>query len=60
MARKIAGVVLVLMGSVWFLQGIGVLPGTFMRNNPTWVLIGAVTAIVGAALLLWRRGTPSG
>jgi hypothetical protein len=55
--RRIAGVVLVLVGGVWFFQGIGVIGGSFMTNNSTWVVIGAVVAIVGVALI-WPRRVP--
>lgn len=54
-ARRIIGVVLVLMGGVWFFQGIGVIGGSFMTNNSTWVLIGAVVAIGGATLIAIPR-----
>ena len=53
--RRIVGVVLVAMGCVWFFQGIGVIGGSFMTNNSTWVLIGAIVAIAGIALIAWRR-----
>jgi uncharacterized membrane protein YidH (DUF202 family) len=56
LVRRIVGVVLVLMGGVWFFQGIGVIQSkSFMTNNSTWVLIGAVVAIVGVVLIWpWR------
>ncbi|MEX2393897.1 MAG: hypothetical protein WD826_05400 [Actinomycetota bacterium] len=57
-ARRIVGVIFVLMGGIWFFQGIGVIGGSFMTKNSTWVLIGAVVAIVGAALIGWPRRTP--
>jgi len=44
-------VLLILAGGVWTLQGLSILPGTFMRGNPQWVINGAVTALVGAGLL---------
>jgi hypothetical protein len=54
--RRIAGAVLVLMGGVWFLQGLGVIQSdSFMTDDPLWVLIGAVTVIAGIALIAWRR-----
>jgi hypothetical protein len=59
MARKIIGIVLLLMGGVWFFQGIGVIGGSFMTDSPTWVVIGAVTAIAGGALILWRPKPPN-
>ena len=44
-------ILLILAGGVWSLQGLSILPGTFMRGNPQWVINGAVTALVGAGLL---------
>src|SRR5882762_7360496 len=37
-------------GTVWALQGVGVILGSFMSNNPTWIWIGAVTAVIGLGL----------
>lgn len=51
----IAGVLLVLMGGVWILQGINVLPGSFMTGQTRWAVIGAVTAAVGIALVVFSR-----
>ena len=57
----IVGVLAVLTGTVWALQGVGILPGSFMSSNPTWVVIGLVTAICGLGLVAWsRRRPPSG
>jgi drug/metabolite transporter superfamily protein YnfA len=53
----IIGILLVLMGGVWILQGINVLPGSFMTGQTKWAVIGAVTAVIGIALvILARRG----
>lgn len=49
---NIAGVVLVLFGCIWFLQGVNVLPGSFMTGQIRWAVYGAIAAIVGIALLL--------
>ena len=55
-ALTAVGVVLVLIGGVWFFQGIGVLPGSFMTGQTKWAVIGGITAVVGvAALVLARR-----
>ena len=51
----IVGVLLVLIGGVWILQGINVLPGSFMTGQTKWAVIGTVTAIVGIVLLVTAR-----
>ena len=44
------GILFVLAGLVWALQGVGVLQGSFMSNNPTWVWIGGITALAGLGI----------
>jgi hypothetical protein len=46
----ILGVIAILAGAVWILQGSGVLPGSFMTGQRMWLAIGIVVAIVGLAL----------
>lgn len=52
---RIFGALLVLVGVVWILQGINLLPGSFMTGQMQWALYGGVTALVGAALLFAAR-----
>jgi hypothetical protein len=54
----IAGL-LILAGLVWFLQGINVLPGSFMTGHPEWALYGTITVLIGAGILWFvnRRKT---
>jgi hypothetical protein len=55
------GVLLILAGGVWFLQGINVLPGSFMTGQTRWAIYGAVAIVVGAGLLVFgsrRRASP--
>jgi len=53
----ILGVLLVASGLVWIAQGLNLpwAPRSFMTADRTWVLIGAVTALAGAALIGWAR-----
>jgi len=46
-----AGVVLVLVGAVWVLQGLGVITGSFMTGQKLWFLIGLVAFLVGVVLV---------
>jgi hypothetical protein len=51
-ALNILGVLLVLFGAIWFLQGINILPGSFMTGQIRWAVYGGIAIIVGFALLL--------
>ena len=55
---NIVGSLLILIGSVWFLQGINILLGSFMSGQTQWMIIGIVVAIIGVGLLVFvnRRG----
>ena len=44
---RIAGGLLLLMGTTWFLQGINVLPGSFMTGQIRWAVYGCIVVIVG-------------
>jgi len=51
-ATIVAGPMLVI-GIIWVLQGINILPGSFMTGQIIWAVIGAPLAVVGAALVWW-------
>lgn len=51
----VAGVVLMALGGIWFLQGINVLPGSFMTGQTQWAVYGAIAFVVGVVLLLRGR-----
>ena len=53
--RVVAGLLLVLIGAVWALQGVGVIGGSFMTNSPLWLVIGVVLVVAGIALLARLR-----
>lgn len=50
------GVVFALVGVVWTLQGIGVLTGSPMTGQGTWLVIGLVLASIGLALVTAGAG----
>ncbi len=59
-ALNVIGVVLVLLGGLWFLQGMDVLRGNVMSGQPQWVFIGAVVALIGIGMLVFaNRRRPS-
>lgn len=50
----IVGVLVVLTGTVWILQGLGVIvSASVMTNDRTWVVLGAVAVVAGAGLSWW-------
>ncbi len=54
------GVVMLLLGGIWLLQGIGVLPGSFMTGQAFWAVMGLVLIVVGAAVCFFGiRRRPS-
>ena len=55
MLMTIAGVLLVLMGGVWILQGINVLPGSFMTGQIQWAYYGGGAVMVGLGLIVAAR-----
>jgi uncharacterized membrane protein YidH (DUF202 family) len=48
----VVGVLLILVGTVWFFQGINVLPGSFMTGQTQWAIYGSISVVIGAVLLL--------
>ena len=53
---NIVGSLLVLSGAVWFLQGINLLPGSFMTGQIRWAVYGGIAVASGIALLLGAKG----
>lgn len=54
----VVAVLLILAGAVWFLQGINLLPGSFMTGQTQWAVIGSIMIILGVGLFIFanRRG----
>ena len=54
---SLIGLLMILVGSVWMMQGLGVGPAAimqgFMVNDLRWTFYGVVLAIVGAAEIAW-------
>ena len=51
-ALLIAGGLMILMGGIWLLQGIGILPGSFMTGQTFWAVMGAAFLAVGGLVIL--------
>ncbi len=59
MIIRVLGTVLAGVGLVWIMQGVGVLPGSFMTGQTVWAVIGSLALIVGL-VLLWMGRRRSG
>lgn len=46
------GVLLILMGLVWTLQGLGYLAGSAMTGVTFWAVVGPIVAIVGVLMVV--------
>jgi uncharacterized membrane protein HdeD (DUF308 family) len=59
---NIAGALLTFFGTIWLLQGINLLPGSFMTGQIRWAVYGGIAITVGIAVLLLanrrRRNRP--
>jgi hypothetical protein len=55
MIMMVAGVLLLLMGGIWILQGINVLPGSFMTGQSKWAIYGALAVVAGIVLIVLAR-----
>jgi hypothetical protein len=44
------GIVLVLLGGLWLLQGVSILAGSVMTGQTFWAIVGGILLIVGIAL----------
>ncbi|GIG92577.1 hypothetical protein [Plantactinospora endophytica] len=58
------GLLAVVVGAVWTLQGLGRLGGSMMTGEPLWAVIGPVVVVGGLVLVVLglrarNRGTPS-
>ncbi|HLM17617.1 MAG TPA: hypothetical protein VK549_07325 [Acidimicrobiia bacterium] len=52
--RRAIAIALILVGVVWFFQGIGVIEGSFMTGDALWAVIGTACVVAGVALLAVR------
>jgi hypothetical protein len=56
---NILGVLCFLLGCVWILQGVNILPGSFMTGQTKWAIYGGLLVVVAVVLFISanrRRG----
>ena len=49
---NVVGALGLLVGCIWFLQGINILPGSFMTGQIKWAVYGGLLVIVGIGVLI--------
>lgn len=49
--QRAIGIVLIVVGAVWVLQGIGVATGSVMTGNTIWAVLGAACFVAGVLVL---------
>ena len=49
------GILLLLTGGTFFLQGINVIPGSYMTGDPQWAINGGVMIVVALGLMFWAN-----
>ena len=54
-ATNTLAVLCLIIGGVWLLQGINVLPGSFMTGQPRWAVYGALLCVAGIVVLVRGR-----
>ena len=52
---NIISIILLLAGGTFFLQGINVLPGSFMTGDPQWAINGGIMIVAALGLLVWAN-----
>jgi len=55
----VVGVLLILLGALWGLQGLGVVGGSAMSGKTLWAVVGPIVAVVGVVLLVTGLRLPS-
>jgi hypothetical protein len=58
------GMLAIVVGAVWTLQGLGYLSGSVMTDDRTWAVVGPIVALVGLTLVgiglrIRRRQAPT-
>ncbi len=60
---SIVGIVFILFGGLWTLQGMNVVRNSFMTGKIQWAIIGIVMLLVGLTLVVFanrrHKGTPT-
>lgn len=48
---NILGIIFIVVGLVWILQGVNILPGSFMTGNMLYAILGLALDVIGIIML---------
>jgi uncharacterized membrane protein HdeD (DUF308 family) len=54
-AATIISILLILVGAVWYLQGINVIGGSVMTGQSQWSVYGSIAIVIGLILLVYTN-----
>jgi hypothetical protein len=49
------GILLILAGGIFYLQGVNILPGSFMTGRLEWAIYGAIAFVAGVLITFGAR-----
>lgn len=52
---NIVGILCLLVGLLWILQGANIVGGSFMSGQPRWTVVGAIIMLVGLGVVYWAN-----
>ena len=52
---NIVGILMIVAGGIFFLQGINVLPGSYMTGDPQWAVNGGIMIVIALGLIFWAN-----
>ena len=53
--KNVVGVILLIMGALWALQGANIVGGSAMTGQSQWLIIGIIVALLGLGVLYWAN-----
>jgi hypothetical protein len=59
-ALNVLAMLCLISGCVWFLQGVNVLPGSFMTGQLKWAVYGVLLIVAAIVLLVFANRTRQG
>jgi hypothetical protein len=55
MLLSLTSLLIFLAGLTFFLQGVNILPGSYMSGDPQWAINGAIGMVIGSGIFWFAR-----